>query len=517
MNAIHQPKVKHWWNNYFAHEQVYSIVVILILLSGFIFRLDIYLYPRALWLDEASLSNNIIERPLHKLLFEPLLNNQAAPFLYLLIEKLFVLTFGTSEYILRLVPLLSSLTTLILAAQFVRKILGKLGGIFFLSLFAVNLVLIYYAAEAKQYSIDAFSTLLILLSATPLLTGDYDHKKLTKLALIGLFTAWLSHPAMFVLGATGISLLVKCWTERKPQAVRQVILMGILWIVNYTTIYFCSFRFALGNNDLRTFWEWAYMPMPPWSNLAWFKSAFVSIYRPIFLVGGLMISGLLTSVLGLISIIRKHHFFAMALIVTILLPLAASALKAYPFSDRFLIFLYPIIMFFTAAGIQASYHLAKNVHKLYIPLMVLLTLINFPFSQIAYDLGHFNQHSALEDIQPLLQHLGENANSDEPIYVFYQTEANFRYYRSRYNLDHLSFYFGGDWRGSSENYLTEVDKFLGSCPAQSWFLFSNCPTCPTDDEAMIINYLNHLGKRLHQVTGPGARLYLYHFDLCSEQ
>src|SRR5258708_7025864 len=70
-----------------------------------------YRFNRSVWLDEAMLSLNIIEKsPLA--LFKTLGYNQMAPILFLLIEKFFTWLFGDGELALRLFPLISAILTL---------------------------------------------------------------------------------------------------------------------------------------------------------------------------------------------------------------------------------------------------------------------------------------------------------------------------------------------------------------------------------------------------------------------
>src|SRR5437899_242030 len=60
---------------------------IVILLAGGLLRIWQYAGCRSLWLDEAALANNIIHKPLSKLLFYPMDDQQYAPPGFLLLEK----------------------------------------------------------------------------------------------------------------------------------------------------------------------------------------------------------------------------------------------------------------------------------------------------------------------------------------------------------------------------------------------------------------------------------------------
>ncbi|NJN16607.1 MAG: hypothetical protein HC822_10195 [Oscillochloris sp.] len=79
-----------------------------IILGGMALRLIPYRFNRSLWFDEAALALNIIQRDYARLL-EPLDLRQTGPIGFLFAERFAFELFGSSEYALRLVPLLASL------------------------------------------------------------------------------------------------------------------------------------------------------------------------------------------------------------------------------------------------------------------------------------------------------------------------------------------------------------------------------------------------------------------------
>src|SRR5687767_16036395 len=78
-----------------------NILTGLILLAGSLLRLRQYLTGRSLWLDEAMLALNIVNRNYGEL-FQPLDYDQGAPIGLMLVEKTFNLIFGRNEFSLRL-------------------------------------------------------------------------------------------------------------------------------------------------------------------------------------------------------------------------------------------------------------------------------------------------------------------------------------------------------------------------------------------------------------------------------
>ena len=62
-----------------SNGATYKAMIVTIALAGFFLRFRQYLANRSLWVDEARLANNILERSVLELIKFPLLFNQSAP------------------------------------------------------------------------------------------------------------------------------------------------------------------------------------------------------------------------------------------------------------------------------------------------------------------------------------------------------------------------------------------------------------------------------------------------------
>src|SRR5689334_4796436 len=111
---------------------------------GCLLRVLEYLLNRSLWLDEAYLALNILHRPWAGLL-RPLDNHQGAPIIFLLLEKLASLRLGSSEYALRLLPLLAGIVSMLLFYKLAGKAISGIAVPIALGLFAISPSLIYYS------------------------------------------------------------------------------------------------------------------------------------------------------------------------------------------------------------------------------------------------------------------------------------------------------------------------------------------------------------------------------------
>ncbi|MDK1118006.1 MAG: glycosyltransferase family 39 protein [Anaerolineae bacterium] len=153
--------------------QQYFVAVLLFL--GIILRLRQYLTGRSLWLDEAMLALNIVNRDFVDL-FQPLDYDQGAPIGFLLIEKILNVLFGDHEFVFRLFPLVTGIAALIIFYLLLRHVTSGLSLLVGLTLFAFGPELIYYSSEVKQYIVDVLVTVGLLYLTSRLLEGKAQNR-----------------------------------------------------------------------------------------------------------------------------------------------------------------------------------------------------------------------------------------------------------------------------------------------------------------------------------------------------
>ena len=149
-------------------KNLYHIIILGIFLLGVFLRVKTYLYGRPLWLDECQIAMNIISKNITGF-FSGLIWQQSAPPIFLIIVKLFTYQLGIKELALRIFPLICGLISIPVFYKFSRLFLfNRLSIIAANFLFAVNIQLIYYAQELKQYSSDVlfFMFLFVLTMET---------------------------------------------------------------------------------------------------------------------------------------------------------------------------------------------------------------------------------------------------------------------------------------------------------------------------------------------------------------
>ena len=276
--------------------------IVAMCLLGFFFRIYFYGVNRSLWLDEAMLALNLVNRSFLELM-NPLDFSQGAPVGFLFLQKAVISILGNSDYILRLFPLLSGLASIPLMYSISKQYGRGLAPYISLGLFAFSASLIYYSSELKQYSSDVLVTLLLLFIVPKSLQEKVSSNVFIALGFTGVLAIWFSHPALFIL--TGIILTLGLAFTKQRNSYKLWWLVGIIgvWGINLILLYFISLQHLVANNVLLNYWSSGFAPLPPWSHLNWYYNSLGGMLNnPARLPFNVIIVGLL--ILGIFSYCR---------------------------------------------------------------------------------------------------------------------------------------------------------------------------------------------------------------------
>jgi hypothetical protein len=483
-----------------------SIAFTLIGIIGSFLRLYFYFVNRSLWLDEAWLSLNIVNRSFLGL-FNPLDYSQAAPIGFLLIQKTVVSFFGVWDYTLRLLPLLAGLASIPLMVSVSRKFGKGLAVFISLGLFAISTQLIYYSSEVKQYSSDILIALVLLYLFPKCLEENKETRALMMMGIAGVLAIWFSQPALFVFMSIFITLGLVFIIRKDSHHFLWLIGIGGFWGISIMADYLISLRYLAANNILLQFWSGSFAPLPPWSSIDWYMNALTGFLKdPLNLPATAITVGLL--IIGILSFAFRKWQYMLVLILPFLLTLIASALKKYPFSERLLLFLVPLFLLLLAEGIER--------------VRVVLMRVNLPtawiasaflvvyFFNIPLITAYKNVHNPpmKEDIKPVMSCIRSNVLSSDFIYVFHRAGPTFEFYASQFGFAKNQYLIGPDAGNDPVEYLQDINNLKGH--PRIWFVFSQkCHKCTLSEQAFILEYLNKIGLKISTCSSQGSSAYLY--------
>ena len=482
-----------------------------LLLIGFILRLRQYFSGRSLWADEAMLALNIVTRSFSQL-FQPLDYDQGAPLGFLLVEKLFNVTFGRTEFVLRLFPLLAGLASLWLFYLLLTTLRGEAerrgGNLLAFALFAVNPQLVYYSSESKQYIMDVAVTLGLLVLAIRVFQNEASGKSLRLLGVAGIFGLWFSYPALFVLVGIGIALVIHFFQKQDFPNLRRTIFIGVLWLANLALLYFISLRTLSQNEYLANYWADGFISLPLWSNLNWladlllyqFDVRFVPLLVLVLILG------------GWVMLFREQRSLALVFVLTALFAFTASVLRLYPVSGRLSLFLIPpgILLFGKAIEFMQKMF---AFNKFASAAMTILLSGYVLISPLSTSFENFTSPKYYEHIRPTMQVLSDSWKDGDALFVTAWAEPAFKFYAPFYRLDgvevvstEIEDYPSGDQLKS------RLDPLIGR--KRVWVLFSHVyEQGGLNERDTLVAHLDSIGEKRREILNSGTSVYLFLYDL----
>jgi len=509
-----------------------------VLFIGIALRLRMYWFNRSLWFDETLLTLNILHRPFSELV-PPLQYHQGAPFGFLVLEKAAVLAFGSSEYALRLVPLLAGIAALVLLYRLGRRMLPAPAALAAVGLFAFSVQQIGYSTEVKPYSMDTAVALLVTLTAIRA-AETTRRRDLVILALTGAAAVWFSYPAAFVLAGTGICLAAAALSRRHWGNVGKLAVVGLAWTVSCVACYVETLRGVAQDTFVRDIWSAAFVPWDAsyWT-LEWIVDQTLGVFHaPV----GMTLSGLgvFTFIAGWMAGDDQWRLRRWMLASPLAVAFAGAALHRYPFDGRFLNFAVPAILIVVSLGI-ARVASATGRTAPFVGLALVGLMFLHPLRDTAYLAA---RPTGFEEIRPVLDYVRQHEVAGDALYLYWRTEPAFAYYSERWKDDDrlpnakiihthpgapvASTSAGADrraqdeldalevmsWADKSALFLKDLDALRGQ--SRVWVVFYHVRVHDgIDEERWLRGQLEKLGKENDRIALPGASAYEYDLSAAS--
>lgn len=481
-----------------------------VFLVGVVLRLRQYLTGRSLWVDEAMLALNIVNRDfIH--LFKPLDFDQGAPVGFLLIEKLFNVLLGRHELVLRLFPVILGLLSLWTFYLLLKRFTQGTGLVLALALFAFNPRLVYYSSEVKQYITDVFITIGLLLLAS------YFFEKPSRngigiLALTGFLALWFSYPALFILAGIGITLFISTVQKRDFADLGLIAGLGVFWLANVGLLFTLTLGDLQNNSYMQEYWQEAFAPMPPWSNWEWYWDSFQANANSHFAVTFAPVFLLLLMLTGWVVMFKQKKDRAVVIVWMLFITLLASSLTLYPSLERMALFLVPIGILLVGISLNS---LIETLHSrpVLAGIVTLLAGVYLFYGAIPLTVEQFVSPKYFEHIRPTMEFLEGSWQDGDVIYISNGGVPAFEYYAPMYGLEDIS-YIAGERNDYKDPYamLKRLEPLIGQ--RRVWVLFSHVyEKGDFNERDFLLDHLKANGNRKREFRELGTSVFLYLFDL----
>lgn len=460
----------------------YIVWLYLFLISGIVLRLYHFFYNHSLWMDEIYLSSSLIRMDYLDLATKPLDYQQKAPIGFLWTVRFFVANFGTGEMALRLFSLICGVLSLFLFIPVCRYFTNEKGAVLGLGILAFASPLVFHAVEVKQYQTEMLATLVILYSYI-----KYQHKStypdLLLWGFIGALVLWFSYASVFILAGMATGLSIYRIIKKDRELFLKQCISFLVWFLSFGINYL---YFTHKHAESKWIVEWFdfysnFMPVPPGSmeDLKWYA---VNLYRlfdyPLgFLwnVKWLVVLPLGLLFLGVAFLFKRLQDF-LVLCFPFLFLFLASGLKLYPLTERFWVFISPILILFIVIGylwLMDRFH--NQVFKFFFTLLLCSGLIVNSMKSVLYPeefLGHKRsfQKEALAEV-------AEKFQPGDVVYVYWNNLPGYKVYK-KIHPNHFKAIEGNDYRHVSENYdsylnrlKSDFEEFKGK--KRVWFVYND--------------------------------------------
>jgi photosystem II stability/assembly factor-like uncharacterized protein len=504
--------------NFLKNNNFENVLIKIIIIAGFILTGYQFLYNRSLWIDEAMLASNIINKN-NFALFKPLHSHQAAPILYLQIEKIFSELIPNSELGLRLFSILSFWLSSLLFVRILKIIQNNYFTIIMsLIIFIFNYRLIYFATELKPYMIDV----MVLTSIYYLILRKYkdEKRKYFYLGIAGAISIFLSNISPIILFTVCSYLLYNYFNYNKKN-LSLIISISALWCFLFLINYF-SFIYKHPLRDIMVI-DWirlnGFMPLNPFSaefyKFILSKSIMISAdFFQLRTIIGVSILYVFLIFGCILMFIKKKYDLIIITIFPIILHLFLSGFKLYPFDTRLILYICPIFIIIFSFVFEFLYFQILSKFRIE---YIRLTLIVIAFLK----LGYLSSSLPIQrsEIKKSLLYIESKLKNGDMLYVHHNSITAFNYYKDIKFPDNnfLPVIYGRSYITTWFTYKYNIRKSIETCfndfknfNGRYWLLFSNIHN---NEDSYIVMKLDSLGcRRLDEYNTVGSSVYLYDFN-----
>lgn len=335
-----------------------------VLFAGFLWRLARYFLNLPIWGDEAMLAISLLTRDFSGMV-HPLEYGQIAPVGFMWAELAVVRLLGISEWSLRMMPFAASLLSLLIFWRFAFEILDRRSALLATAIFASAYYVVRHGAEIKPYSTDLFVALVLTYLGWRLFRRPDSTIRWAALILAGTVSVWVSYPAAFVAGGVGLLLTYLVYHNRSRKAAAWWVLYGVCVAAS-----FAGMLLLVGQAQAQASswlvdhpaWRGAFAPLhEPWRIPLWLLDMHTGNMMA-YPIGGKRGGSAVTLLLvlaGSIVLWRRRRPLLLLLLSPLILALAASVLKRYPYGGSARIALYMAPAFCLLAGVGLAWLLRR--------------------------------------------------------------------------------------------------------------------------------------------------------------
>lgn len=425
-----------------------------ILIFGILFRLFHFFHNRSLWLDEIYVSLNLISANFQQLASPLLEYQQKAPVGFLWMVKCAVLLFGDDEQALRLIPLLCGIAALICLIPVSRYWLKPAGQLAAIGMMAFAPPLIYHSVEVKQYSMELLATVICLWLYIRFYK-ERGHQSRLLWGASGALILWFSYSSVFILTGIGSAVCLSLIIKKDWKSLFQMCVPFSMWFGSFA-IHYVLITSKQVDHQWLLYWfrhYQSFMPLPAWSpdTIKWLvRHLYTMLDYPLGLLWNfntsdstalrvimkMSIIPIALTFTGIYAFLQTDKPALILLTLPLVLTLTASAMERYPFFERLLVFISPLIILLIAKGCDKAIKSLPALRRWKLIIPVLLMTGGFAASAAqVINPDTFGRYKKSYKKEALL-YIDKNFQEGDLVYLYWNMNYGYRYYKKAYKLQY---------------------------------------------------------------------------------
>ena len=400
---------------------------------------------------------------------------------FVVLSKFLCGIFGYNELVLYFLPCVFGIFTLVLAYKIAKLLFGdnSFGLLAFVVLVCGSLGLLYYSAEFKQYSIEAFFSFLLIY----FYLKNLEFKKFIVISVLCFLS---SHTGVFVSFACiagylyktlPLSFHLKVWIKNNTSYILFSAILAILFVLYY--FIYVRYQAVVG---FYAYWKPYLIPLNP-LELPSFFMRILPVYNGFtpFDNSGASLIFMLVSCIGLYALWKDRRDLFIVCIGMLAIYVGLSVCQIYPFGHGGIIggrlSLFMSVFFYIMCASGATYLYDKISLKWCKDLCVVCLLALALFGAYKNAQKFLPEHRHIEQTHAFISQIAEEytesklAESNKCVFVFESAQPMFLYYSHIDNLNIPHKVFDGKFN------LENFDNKFGELKCQkSWILASHYPS-----------------------------------------
>ena len=375
----------------------------------------IYAVDRSVFLDEANLIQNVVEKTYLQLL-KPLDYDQSAPFGFTWCVKA-VSSQGYHSLLFRLPVLLCAIAAVWLMRGLFLRLGLQYGGVLMLLFMGCHELVLQYGSECKQYGADLLATTLLLYMARRIHPTLHTKHTLCWIA-VGALIQYLSMPSVMILAGIGCYWL--SYSSSKT-ALLTVLGIGACWLIAFAFNYTLILKPGIASEHMQAYHQPYFFDISSWQIALSQLSILPKLIAKKTAVGIATATVLLCS--GIWSVYHRHWQLLVLYLLPLVLTYLLSSLGLYSLLDRLLLFLLPIVLLLAAYGLDYVFSVRHRVVRGILSSALLAGLLVAVSHRQGYKWIHTHPY---EDLRTVLLQLPSAI--DAPLYLSKHAAPTYRYY-----------------------------------------------------------------------------------------